>query len=82
MSYCVPIKNGIICFSRTDFNCPKCGIEYHEEDYWNKLYKSKKGLIYIHCKGCKEYLGITTDIQGDVHTWIKSEEKNFNQIIK
>jgi len=80
MSKCIRVQigesSGILCMSETDFKCPKCGCPYHEEDYYSQLYKSKRGLIYKSCKGCKTKLGITTDIRGDVRVWLKEEEKN------
>ena len=73
---CIPIKNGIICISKTDFKCPKCECPHTEDDYYSRIEKSKTGLIYKKCKGCKSMLGITSDVRGDIHAWLKSEEKN------
>jgi predicted 3-demethylubiquinone-9 3-methyltransferase (glyoxalase superfamily) len=75
MTYCVPIKNGIMTFCETDFKCPKCECQHEEEDYFEKLDRSKKGLIYIKCKGCKTKLGVSFNIMGDVVAWLKEEEK-------
>lgn len=71
MGYTIPIENGFITMSDTDFKCPKCECPHTESDYYNRLYKSSKGLIYKSCKGCKTKLGITSDIRGDVRVWIK-----------
>jgi hypothetical protein len=75
---CIPVKVGkdfgIICVVKADFECPKCGYAYHEEDYYNRLYKSKNGLIYKKCKGCHTQMGITTDFKGDVRVWLKETE--------
>ena len=68
---CIPIKNGFLCLSKTDFTCPVCGKQYTEADYFRQLDKSKTGLIYKKCKGCGKWLGITTDIKGDVRVWEK-----------
>jgi len=80
MSKCIPFKIGegvgILTLCETDFNCPKCGYLYHEKDYYSQLYNSKRGLIYKQCKGCKTKLGITSDIKGDIHVWIKDEEND------
>lgn len=59
-----------------DFKCPKCTCPHSEEDWCAKLDKSKKGHIYIKCKGCKTKIGVTTDIQGDVRVWLKEDEKH------
>ena len=60
-----------------DFKCPKCECPHSEEDYYDRLYKSKHGLIYKQCKGCKTKLGITTDIRGDVRVWLKEDEREL-----
>ena len=80
MTKCIKVPNGIITLCETDFKCPRCGYVYHEEDYYSQLDKSKRGLIYKHCKGCKTLIGITTDIRGDVRVWLKSEERNFKGV--
>jgi hypothetical protein len=83
MANCIPFKIGesvgILCMSDTDFKCPVCGCLHTEDDYYARLDKSKNGLIYKHCKGCKRMLGITTDIRGDIRVWEKSEEKSLKQ---
>lgn len=66
--------NAIISMSESDFKCPKCECPHSEEDYYGRLYKSKSGLIYKSCKGCKTKLGITSDIRGDVRVWLKENE--------
>jgi len=71
---CIPIKDGIICTCKTDFECPRCGYEYQESDYMQRLENSHNGFIYKTCKGCKEKLGISSNIRGDVVVWLKSEE--------
>jgi len=77
MSKCIPIKDGIICLCKTDFECPLCGYKYTEDDYYKRLYHSKHGFIYKTCKGCKTKLGISSNIIGDVVVWLKSEESKF-----
>lgn len=75
MAKCIPFQindsPGILCMSETDFKCPKCECVHTEDDYYARLDKSKHGLIYKRCKGCKTLLGITTDIRGDVRVWEK-----------
>ena len=78
MGYTVRIPNGIISMAYVDFKCPKCEKSYSEEDYYDQLSKSKSGLIYKTCKCCKEKLGITYDMMGDVVVWLKSEEQKSN----
>lgn len=77
------MKDGIIhiCYIKTEFNCPECGILHTEDDYYDRLVKSKRFLIYKKCKGCFETLGITSDIKGDVVVWLKSEEKRNKKSI-
>ena len=58
-----------------DFKCPKCECPHSEKDYYDRLYKSKRGLIYKQCIGCKTELGIKTDIKGDVRVWLKKKKK-------
>jgi len=77
MSYCRRIGGAIVTFVEVDFNCPKCNYGYTEKDYSEGLYNSKRGLIYKSCKGCKTKLGITTDMLGDVHVWLKEDEKKW-----
>lgn len=75
MGYSVPIHNGILSLVEADFKCPVCGCAHDEDDYFKRMQRSKYGLIYRKCKGCKTMLGITTDMRGDVKVWLKSEEK-------
>lgn len=65
---------GIISLVDVDFKCPSCGKEHTQDDYYKRMQASKHGLIYMACKGCKEKLGITTDMRGDVVVWLKKEE--------
>lgn len=74
MGYSIRIPNGIISMVDVGFKCPKCECPHSEEDYYDRLYKSKHCLIYKQCKGCKTKLGITTNIRGDVHVWLKEDE--------
>lgn len=75
MGYSVKIPNGILSMVEVDFKCPHCEYGYGSEWYADRLYKSVRGLIYKSCKICKNKLGITTDIRGDVVVWLKKEEK-------
>jgi NAD-dependent SIR2 family protein deacetylase len=75
MSYCIPIKNGILTMVDVDFKCPNCEHEYEEKDWYPQIEKSKTGLIYKKCKGCGKKLGITTDMKGDVQVWLKENEQ-------
>lgn len=59
------------------FKCPKCECPHSEDDYYDRICKSKHGLIYKQCKGCKSKLGITTDIRGDVVVWLKENEPKY-----
>jgi len=64
------------------FDCPKCKCEHSGDDYDDKLHKSKKGYVYIKCKGCKTQIGVTTDMFGDVQFWLKEDEyKDKNGLV-
>ena len=63
-----------INIAQTNFKCPKCECRHKEEDYYDKLSKSKTFISYQKCKGCKTKLGISSDITGDVVVWLKDEE--------
>ena len=76
MSYSILIPNGILTMCETAFECPVCSCKHTSDDYEDRLMKSKKGLIYKQCKGCKRKLGITTNMMGDVVVWDKSTEKD------
>lgn len=71
MGYSVIIPNGIMSFSEVDFKCPVCECPHEESDYYDRLQKSKHGVISKKCKGCKTTLGITVDMRGDVRVWVK-----------
>lgn len=75
MGKTVAIPNGFLSLVDTDFKCPTCGYQYNIDDYYERLDKSKYFLIYFKCKGCKDKLGLTTDMRGDAKCWLKSEEK-------
>jgi hypothetical protein len=75
MGYSIRTPNGIISMVDVNFKCPKCECLHYEGDYYDKLYNSKNGLIYKQCKVCKSKLGISTDIRGDVHVWLKKDER-------
>lgn len=77
MSYCIPIRDGFITMCETDFLCPTCQTKHTEEDWFPRLHKSDKGLIYRQCKNkeCKEKLGVTTCMMGDVKVWRKKDEE-------
>ena len=74
MSTTIRMNNAIITLADTEFKCPKCECPHSEDDYYNKLYKSKKFYIYQNCKGCKTKLGISNNMKGDVVVWLKEEE--------
>jgi len=63
-----------ISYVEAKFKCPKCECPHKEEDYYEKLSKSKTFVSYQKCKGCKTKLGISSDIMGDVVVWLKEDE--------
>lgn len=82
MSKTVYMAGAIITLAKTDFTCPKCECPHTEDDYWQKMDKSKTGLIYMKCKGCKTKLGITGDMKGDTVVWLKEDEKKYARLGK
>lgn len=74
MSTTIKIPNGFITLVETEFNCPKCLCHHTEEDYYERLRKSKNYVAYQKCKECKTKLGVTTNITGDVVVWLKEDE--------
>ncbi len=74
MGYTVVVGKAILSMCDVEFDCPKCTCAHVADDYIDRLQKSKYGLIYKKCKGCKTKLGITFDIRGDVRVWLKEEE--------
>ena len=70
MGYTIKIPDGFITMSHADFNCPVCGQLHSEVDYYKQLNKSKHGLIHKHCKNCNAWLGITSDMRGDIQVWL------------
>jgi hypothetical protein len=74
MGYSIAIPNGILSMCYDEFDCPACTCHHTGKDYEDRLFKSKRGLIYKKCKGCKTKLGITTDYKGDVHVWVKNND--------
>lgn len=75
------IPNGFLTVVETDFKCPECNQGYTEEDYYNRLSKSKKFYIYKTCKGCSAKLGISSDIKGDVVVWLAKDELKQKMIL-
>jgi len=73
------MANAIITLVDVDFECPKCQCPHSEKDWFERFSKSKTGLIYISCTGCKAKLGVTTDIRGDVRVWLKETEKQIKR---
>ena len=77
MRQLVSIPNGVLTLADTDFECPKCLQVHNEEDWYPRLDKSGETWITKRCKNkaCKERLGITMNIIGDVVCWKRSEER-------
>lgn len=85
MTYIVKIPNGIICMSETSFECPKCHTKYSGERESERLHNAKRMLIYKRCTTCRSWIGITSDIQGDIRSWLKEDElvnSNRSAILK
>lgn len=73
------MAGAIITLCDTDFTCPECGHLHTEDDYYERLRKSNRGLIYQQCKGCKTKLGITYDCKGDTVVWTKDSENKLRR---
>ena len=63
---CIPIHNGILCFARTDFDCPYCGKQYSDDDevLLDRVNRNKKGYTTVKC-ACGKRFGMTYDITGN-----------------
>lgn len=58
----------------TAINCPCCDILIDVNDWIESFVKSKNGLYYFKCKGCKTQLGSTLSYKGDLCIWDKKTE--------
>lgn len=76
---CHRINKGIICLSKTEFNCPHCGKEFDDSKdiYLNRINRNKSGITRIKCE-CREYFGMTYDITGDAVSFKLSTKKSNN----
>lgn len=67
MSHLMHVPGGIITMCDTDFICPICTCP---NDAMRWLDNPKSPMVgRIKCKGCKRFVGITTDMKGDVVVW-------------
>lgn len=71
---CIPIKSGILCLAKIDFNCPVCGKEYSDSDekYLNRCNKNKNGCTAIYCK-CGYIFFMTYNTMGNAVSFLKDE---------
>ena len=72
---CIPIKDGIICLSRIDFECPYCGKGYDDIDdiYLGRCNRNKSGITTKTCN-CGKRFGICYDYTGNM---VSFEFENF-----
>lgn len=83
MGQTIRIPNGFVHLVETDFNCPSCNELYQEKDYYHKINQSKTGLVFTKCKKCRESIGITINIKGDVVAWLgKTQQRNKDLLFK
>lgn len=75
MGSVILMAGALIDLCDVDFKCPRCEKPHTEKDWYPKFEKSKHGMIHMRCKGCKVWLGVSTDMKGDVVVWLKSEER-------
>lgn len=78
MSETIRMPDGFLTLVETEFNCPNCDELYQEKDYYHKIQQSKTGLVFTRCKKCRESIGITTDIKGDVKAWLGKNHQRGN----
>jgi len=65
MSKAIIIPDGILCLSENKAVCPYC--EQKVPDEWmDDFYEHKDFVIRKKCKFCKRFIGITSDITGDL----------------
>ncbi len=61
----IPIKNGILHVCENNAICPYCEQKVPNE--WQDLYDEQNEIIIRKkCKYCKRFIGITSDIHGDL----------------
>jgi len=65
----IHIPNGILHIAESLVGCPQCTRHIGIDEVDEKLERSKKGYIRHKCKGCKRFIGITSDIKGDIVTY-------------
>jgi len=70
----IPINNGFITLSNTDFNCPFCNKEYSDtkHKYTNAINKNKSWTTTIKCS-CGEKFGVANNYDGLVSFKLKNE---------
>ena len=71
---CIPIKDGILCLVKIDFNCPVCKKAYSdsEDKYLNRCNKNKSGCTAIYCK-CGHIFYMTYDITGKAVSFLNEK---------
>lgn len=70
----IRVQNGTASLVETAFKCPTCECLHTEEHYYKRLERAAKCFVYIRCKGCRQVIGVTSDIRGDVQVWMKKDE--------
>lgn len=62
----IRVKDGIIHVGECKAQCPHCTRPIEFEEAEKKLMKSRNGYARHKCKGCKRFIGLTSDIRGDI----------------
>ena len=67
---------GILCFANINFQCPYCGIDFHDSDerFYNRITANKSGITKAKCS-CGETFGVTQDIKCDLVGFKLNEAK-------
>ena len=72
----VLVNNGIVHINESKAICPHCTKGFKVEEFEDAWYKSKSPIIRKKCKGCKRFVGITTDMKGDFIAFELSSNKS------
>ena len=71
----IHVPNGIVHIGESKADCPYCTRHIEFEEVEIQMNKSKDGYIRKKCKGCKRFIGITSDIRGDIVAFELSQNK-------
>lgn len=65
----VSIPNGILHVCESKADCPYCSKHVPIKDAERVLQNSSNGFNKLKCKGCERFIGVTSDIKGDIRSY-------------